>query len=309
MKEIEVFRSGGRYALAELSEKYKKYGLIVLKGYFEPGTKEEIRSILTARLDDAKERGEVLKLNEYPSADFLLGDVLSIRGLEKYEYIFFGQELVEIAKRLLQTDALVYYGDSSTQFDAAARGFHKDNVERKDATTGDWKGDYGLIRCAFYAEDHSRHPGGLKVRLSSHNLDFCRSRSDATKIDHNLGKAIDVKSEYGDVVIWSMRLTHSGNFRKLKWFRGVCLHPRFEMMLPDSLAVKEELRRYFLSCAFASPGSHLDRYIENMLVRDADYRQYLERARNATAARAYLAQRGVEFRQPCDFYGRLDDVG
>ena len=306
MQEFEVHRRDGSYQPGEIDTAFRRFGLVVLKAYLAPHTRHDIRDILTDQLETCRTRDGVLKLPQYPAADFLLGDILSIRKLSKYDYVFFSRELLEIARGILRSPELVYYGDSSTQFDAAARGFHKDNVERKDAKTADWEGDYGIIRCAFYCEDHSRHSGGLKVRLSSHNLEATRSRSSPDLISHNAGRAVDVRSEYGDLVIWTMRLTHSGNFRKLRFLPQVCLHPRIEMLLPDALALKEEMRRYFMSCAFARPGVHLDHYVANMTRRDADYRPYLERARNAPEAEAFLATRNVILRQPADYYGRLD---
>lgn len=306
MREYEVCRSGAGYPIDEAREKFKELGLIVLKRYLDGDTQDPIRSVLTEKLDAARGRGAVRLFPEYPQAEFLLGDILSVRGLEKYDYIFFKPELVALLKALLNSSDLVYYGDSSTQFGAAARGFHKDNVDRGNANPVDWAGDYSLIRCAFYCEDHSRHSGGLKVRLRSHELENTRSRSDRDKISHHAGKAIDVSSEYGDLVMWNMRLTHSGNFLKLKGFPGLCLHPRFEGILPAALAVKEPMRRYFMSCSLARPGGQLERYIENMLRRVRDYRAYLERARHPAESREILAPRGVTFRQPCDYYARLD---
>jgi len=306
MQEFEVSRTAGAYSLAEAKRKFAKFGLIVLKEYIERETRDDIRHILTRRLESERQKGGVLKLSEYPKADFLLGDILAVRELSKYDYVFFKPELVSLAKHLLNTEELVYYGDSSTQFDAAARGFHKDHVERTNANTDDWVGDYGLIRCAFYCEDHSRHSGGLKVRISSQNVESCRDPRDPSKISHHAGKAVDVKSEYGDLIIWSMRLTHSGNYRKLKFLSRLCLHPRIESKLPNFLVVPEQMRRYFMSCAFARPGNHLQHYIKNMLRRDQDYRQYLERARNADAASQFLSTRKVTFLQPCDYYASLD---
>jgi hypothetical protein len=307
MQKFEISRSNGVYPPQELAEKFARYGLVVLKGYLPADSRDDVRRILTEKLEAARTRGHVLHLSQYPKADFLLGDILSIRALQKYDYVFFKRELLEIAKVLLKSRELVYYGDSSTQFDSAARGFHKDHVERTNAATEDWRGDYGLIRCAFYCEDHSRHSGGLKVRIATHNVESCRSLFDKNKISHHAGKSVDVLSEYGDMVIWSMRLTHSGNYKKLKFWPGLSLHPRIEGYLPEWLTLPEQLRRYFMSCAFARPGAHFDHYIRNMLARDADYRQYLERARNADEAREFLAQREVTLLPPSDYYGRLDE--
>jgi hypothetical protein len=306
MQKFEVKRVNGVYRIEEVAGTIQKYGIVVLKGYIAQDTREEIRSILTQKLEDARSKGHVVRMGQYPKADFLLGDILTIHNLEKYDYIFFKQELVELAKKILKSDELVYYGDSSTQFDEAARGFHKDHVERTNANTADWVGEYGIIRCAFYCEDHDRYSGGLKVRLASHNVEACRSMFDPSKISHHAGKAVDVKSLYGDLVIWSMRLTHSGNYKRLTVLPWVCVHPRLEGHIPSALSMPEQQRRYFMSCALAKPGAHLEHYLKNMLKRDADYRMYLERARRAEEAESFLTKRSVTFRKPCDYYGRVD---
>lgn len=304
---FEIRRVDGRYPTDEIRAKFDKYGLVVLKEYIPGGARQALRDALTGKLERSRARGEVLKIPEYPAADFLLGDILTIRELAPYDYVFFKPEAVEVIKTILKTPELVYYGDSSTQFDAAARGFHKDNTERYDANAQDWVGDYGIVRAAFYCEDHSRHSGGLKVRLSSHTLDACRNPSDRNKISVHAGKSVDVSSEFGDLVIWTMRLTHSGNYRKLRFLPALSLHPRIERVLPDWLALPEEARRYFMSCAFARPGAHLDHYMAKFVTRDADVRRYLERARRPAEAEPFLAARGVTLRKPTDYLGSHDN--
>lgn len=304
---FEIRRVNGRYSPDEIRARFDQYGLIVLKEYIPASARQSLRDALTGKLERSRSRGDVLKIADYPAADFLLGDILAIRELEAHDYVFFKPELVDVIKTVLHTEELVYYGDSSTQFDHAARGFHKDNTERYDANAQDWIGDYGIVRAAFYCEDHSRHSGGLKVRLSSHTLDRCRSTFDRNKISVHAGKAVDVASEFGDLVLWTMRLTHSGNFRKLRFMPSLCLHPRLEQLLPDGWALPEEQRRYFMSCAFARPGVHLDHYIAKFTKRDSDVRRYLERARRPSEAEPLLAARGVTLRKPADYLGSQDN--
>jgi hypothetical protein len=307
MQEFEIRRVNGRYSPEEIRAKFDKYGILVLKEYLPPSARHPLRAALTAKLERSRARGNVLKIPNYPAADFLLGDILSVRELEPYDYVFFKEDLVETIKIMLRTSELVYYGDSSTQFDQAARGFHKDNTERYDSNTQDWVGDYGIVRAAFYCEDHSRHSGGLKVRRSSHNVQDSRSLFDRNKISVHAGKAVDVSTEFGDIVIWTMRLTHSGNYRKLRLLPSLCLHPRLEGLLPEWLALPEEERRYFMSCAFARPGAHLDHYIKKFVTRDSDVRRYLERARRPEEAGPYLASKGVTLRKAVDYIGSSDN--
>lgn len=295
MTKLEVQRINGRYPAERIAETYNQYGIVVLKGYLSAEGRDELRACLDRRLEEARPKGGVIKFEAYPDADFLLGDILAVRELEPVNYIFFGQELLDIARTALQSDELLYWGDSSIQFGEAARGFHKDNVERLDGAHDDWKGSYGLIRCGFYFQDHTNHSGGLKVRLASQNT-----------ASHLKGPIADISSTYGDLVLWSMRLTHSGNNRKLKSFLRLPLHPRLEAIAPRALILPEQLRRISAFCAFGRPGSHADHYIKNMNRRDADYRPYFQRARAADVTISLLKRYGLSFIKPNDYYGELD---
>ncbi len=307
MQQFEVRRVDGVYPVDEILRKFNLYGIVLLKNYLAPNTQDGIRGALTARLQASLARGDVLKDPDYPNADFMLGDVLSVRALSSFNYIFFSKEFITIAKDVLGSHELLYYGDSSTQFDQAARGFHKDNTERSNALSEDWLGDYGLIRAAFYCEDHSKHSGGLKVRISSHNLESSRDAFDKNKISCHAGKSVDVISEYGDLAFWSLRLTHSGNYRKLKGFPNLSLHPRIEQILPKFFTVEEEMRRYFMSCTFARPGVNLKDYIEKIIRREKDYRPYLERARNVAETQEILDPLKVGlYHEWCNYYGVFD---
>lgn len=298
MSSIEVSRVDGVYPMQRVVDTFKAHGLLVLKGYLPAGTRDRLRSSLERALETARLAGAAITLREYPHADFLLGDILSIRALEEVDYIFFRPDLLDTARALLRSEQLLYWGDSSVQFGEGARGFHKDNVERNDATHEDWIGDYGLIRCGFYLQDHVRHSGGLKVRLGSHNV-----------ASHRIGPMRDVCSSYGDLVVWSMRLTHSGNNRRLHGLSGMSLHPRIEAIAPSWLTLPPQLRRISAFCAFGRPGPHTDSYIRKMIARDADYRPYFQRARKPGETLEILERYGVSFFKPNDYYGELDAAG
>jgi hypothetical protein len=102
-----------------------------------------------------------------------------------------------------------------------------------------------------------------------------------------------------------MRLTHSGNARRLRLVHGFSLHPRVEMVLPDALAVPEQLPRISAFCGFGRPGSHTDRYVESMNARVKDYQAYFQRARKSSEAEAILKPLGISMRTPNSYYGEL----
>jgi hypothetical protein len=295
VKCLEINRINGLYPLRDARDVFNRWGIVILKGYLPPDTQEAIRAILERKLEMSGNEGKVLRVKEYPQAQFLLGDVLAVRELDPYQSIFFAPECIRMVKSLLATEELLYWGDSSIQFGEAARGFHKDNVDRLDHTQDDWSRNYELARCGFYLQDHTRHSGGLKVRLGSHGFP-----------SHLRGKMADVSTRYGDMVIWNMRLTHSGNNKKLRFLRLLSLHPRLEDMLPSFFAAPEQTRRIAAFCSFGKPGSHVDRYIERMNSREKDFKPYFQHARNRDDASALVAKHGASFRLPNDFYGELD---
>lgn len=293
MTTLEIHRQDGRYPVPQVKEAFDKYGIVVLKQYLPRHTQEALRALLESKIGQGGRK--VLHLDDYPKADFLLGDVLSVRELEQVHCIFFDPEVVATIKAILATDELVYWGDSSIQFGEAARGFHKDNVDRYDKTKDDWSREYELVRCGFYFQDHARHSGGLKVRLGSHRI-----------ADHLTGPISDVPTQYGDLAIWNMRLTHSGNNRKLRALPGLSLHPRLEDKLPPILTAAEQMRRIATFCSFGKPGTHLDRYIDKMNAREAELKPYFQFARKATEAQPLLAGWNVQFRQPNAYYAEFD---
>ena len=146
MNKLNVRRENGVYPQTKIEEVFGRYGLVILKEYLSPKMLIEIRAAAQQRLENAKKKNAVAKLKSYPKVDYLLGDVLSVRELENFDYIFFKSELIQALKGVLKTNEILYWGDSSIQFGEGARGFHKDNVNRHDQTHPDWIGDYGLIR-------------------------------------------------------------------------------------------------------------------------------------------------------------------
>lgn len=296
MKALEVQRGNdGCYAVDEIVDRFGRHGLVVLKRYLPEDSRQALRSALERRLEHARRESAVATLDAYPNADFLLGDVLAIRELEPFDYIFLRRDLLNAARAILNTSEVLYWGDSSVQFGEGGRGFHKDNVERHDPSHDDWQGDYGLIRCGFYCQDHASHSGGLKVRLASHNA-----------ANHLDGRMLDVPSSYGDLVVWNMRLTHSGNNRRLRGLPAMTLHPRVEAIAPTWLTIPEEMRRISAFCSFARPGLQTERYIEKMNAREKDYGPYFRRARRPGESSELLKRHGVTFTKPNSYYGDLD---
>jgi hypothetical protein len=163
---------------------------------------------------------------------------------------------VEIARRLLGSDDIWYSGDSSFTINSGQRGFHKDNVDRQDPNGPDWKGRYTLLRFGIYLQDHWKHTGGLNLRAKSHNT-----------ADHSYGENVYVRTRVGDVAVWSMRTTHSGNGVLLKFPRWVHPEPKDIPNIPKWRIAKADGDRVAVFAALGLDDAHHDRYVQYMKTR------------------------------------------
>jgi hypothetical protein len=163
---------------------------------------------------------------------------------------------VEIARRILGSDDIWYAGDSSFTINSGQRGFHKDNVDRQDPNGPDWKGRYTILRFGIYLQDHWKHTGGLNLRAKSHNT-----------TDHTEGKNVYVRTRVGDVAVWSLRTTHSGNGVQLKFPRSASPEPSEIPKIPKWRIAKADGDRLAVFAALGLNDAHHERYIEYMKTR------------------------------------------
>ncbi len=130
------------------------------------------------------------------------GDLLANPRLQ---HVITDGRMAAVARRLLGTDDIYYAGDSSFTINGTQCGWHKDNTDRRDANAPDWDDRYTQLRFGIYCQDHTAHTGGLNLRVGSHDI--------ANLTD---GETLYVKTRPGDLAVWSMRITHSGNGMLLK---------------------------------------------------------------------------------------------
>jgi hypothetical protein len=165
--------------------------------------------------------------------------------------------LVEIARTILGRDEIVYAGDSSFTIGMRQRGWHKDNSDRKDPDAPDWQGPYTILRFGVYLQDHRTHSGGLNLRVGSH-----------TTTDVTAGRNLYVRTGVGDVGVWSLRITHSGNGTLLRfpWWRypepGVRKFPKWYRE-----ARADDGDRMALFVALGLDDHHHDRYTTYLKTR------------------------------------------
>lgn len=169
------------------TERFWREGYSVLRDVFSTDEVERWRAAALAR------RGS--------SADLLSDDAL--------REIILHPAVLAVARTILGGEP-VYFADSNFLIGDHGSGFHKDNTDRDDPHAPDWQVDrYPLVRFGIYTQVHDEgNPGGLDLRVGSHR--YC---------DLTTGEHISPSVRPGDLVVWNMRLTHSGNSRILEFPR------------------------------------------------------------------------------------------
>jgi hypothetical protein len=251
-------------------------GFVVARDVFEAAEIAELRKRFAAIAMRATYDSD----KNYPRLLMPHGDAASHHELRDFDYVIFEPRIVSLVRELL--GEVVYHGDSSIQIGEGPRGFHKDNADRGNPSGTDWQGEYGLIRMGLYLQDHSRHSGGLKVRVGSHRY-----------VSHHRGLALNVDSRAGDLVFWYLTTSHSGNAIRVPGLPS--LHPRVESLVPTWLRSPEQTERRSLFSTFGTSGAHLERYLEYQSGR-ADMRRHLANCAWGSDVRTLAARRGVVLR-------------
>ncbi|HET6154231.1 MAG TPA: hypothetical protein VFE15_14910 [Marmoricola sp.] len=226
--------SNGAIERLDVGDFWKK-GYAVLPGVF---TSQEIQSFRDGANATAKDGGDLLS---NPQLHTVLTD----------------GRLVQVARKLLGTDVIHYGGDSSFTINGTQRGFHKDNTDRQDGDAPDWtQGRYTQLRFGIYCQDHTKHTGGLNLREGSHEV--CNLTE---------GENRYVKVKPGDLAVWSMRISHSGNGMLLRWpFTEVPL-PNQHDKYPSWKVTKADGDRIAIFAHLGADDTHAKRYGDYLKTR------------------------------------------
>ena len=183
------------------------------------------------------------------------GDILAFPETSS---LIYDERIVNIVKLLLTTDKPVYFGDSSAYNigNAGASGFHKDNPDKFEKNNPDWQSEYTLLRMGIYCQSHVDYSGSVALRDKSHNT-----------ISDQIGEPFLVNNDAGDLVIWSLRTSHSGNSKRFKFAPDFFLHPRFYKRLPAFLYKEQQKERVAYFMTYAKNDLHLRRYLTYLLNR------------------------------------------
>jgi len=238
-----------------VSEQFQRNGWVILKGFFTP---QEIQLI---------RQGTEKSLKENLKKDLLCNPYLR-------DLTVLNEKIISLVAKLLNAKP-VYIGDSSISFNELTMSLHKDNPDRFDANAPDWRSAYNVLRMGIYLQDYTEDSGGLILRDKSH-LYPTRWK----------GKIINVQTKPGDLVVWNLRTTHSGNAKRLKASPGLDLNPYLCKVLPNFLFKPAPDNRMALFLSYGAEGPHLERYITYLKNR----KYAIERWRNMEITPELVAQ-------------------
>ena len=248
--------------MKNLKEQIDKEGYVVIPNVF---SSEEIDDIVLRVKSSAKKDIEANLVNDESNTIkyvknskkenlVVIFELLSRPDLEKYHWIILNERIVKIVQELIK-EPFCYFGESMVQIGEGVRGFHKDNVSRDNANHNDWKSNYDVFRLGVYAQDTASYSGGLQIRKRSH---LVASRW--------IGRPKNLRLKKGDIVVWKLTLTHSGNTLLPSVFPNFpYLLPRLTSMMPRWLFRPYEMSRVALFMTFgASNSKHTNNYIKNI---------------------------------------------
>lgn len=164
--------------------------------------------------------------------------------------------MAQVAQKLLDTDTVIYGGDSSATINGKIRAWHKDNTDRLDRDAPDWDDQYTQLRFGVYLQDHTEHGGGLNLKVASHVI-----------CDLTSGETIYVKNNPGDMLVWSMRMTHSGAGTLLKDPKARYPEPNEWNAFPPDQYAPEHDERMAIFAHIGADDKHGRRYLDYLKTR------------------------------------------
>jgi len=227
----------------------QKNGFVLFKEVFSPVDLDVVRSSVNKIFSD-----DVSFFDEHINPEGMKyytfkKDILEIAEIRE---LIFSSEFISRVKSVLNTEKIIYFGDSSLMVNAGERGFHKDNIQRSNPNSNEWNSDYDIVRVGIYLQDTSKYSGGLQLRKGSHRS------SNRWK-----GKIFTALAEQGDFLVWKLTTTHSGNTLIPRIFGDkLKLIPRISTWLPRSFFKPYDKNRIAIFMAFANYNStYVDDYI------------------------------------------------
>ncbi len=163
------------------------------------------------------------------------------------------------------------------------------------------------MRCGLYFQDTENYSDGLAIVAGSHAKDvtapsFGNKVRGAVRPWLGAAKTVLVDAQPGDLLIWDMRVLHSGEVVRFKPAPSVALPLNLQGRLPQSLRLPAERRRVVMFPTFGLPGPDLDSWLESR--RQTKYMPDIWRASQFSESVVdEAASVGLRVIRPVPYYG------
>lgn len=230
-------------------------------------------------------------------------------GPRDFGGILFSQKLIDPLNQVLGP-RIVYFGLASSRsgdevVDWSSRHFHVD--ARGD--NFDYTQPYPLVRTGIYLQDHDAYSGGLKLRPGSWKR-FCVEQYGARRLIKQVlrerslrqlrpaPRSINLDLCAGDLVIWNLRIHHTGYAVRVSVAPQRSFHPLVENLIPRAFQLPEQDTRCVIFAAYGAPSAYLDRFLENRWRIPALVEHWKQSGALDPEIRKLAESRGVELRIP-----------
>ncbi len=208
---------------------------------------------------------------------------------EVFSSVFLSNKILDIYKELLETEELIYSGESSISYNKHAyTGWHSDDQKNYSLSKNE---KTFQIRGGFFFQSTEGNSGGIKFLRGSHFYmsplklfkKIIKKLIKNENFDNSIANLRILRSKNffpnkKDFCLWDKRIIHSPWAIKLKKLPNVSLHPKVENfflkkenLLP--IFEKRSFPRSLGSLDFARKSDGYNAYIENLNNR-SDYNNY-----------------------------------
>lgn len=172
-------------------ESFRRDGFLHVRGFLPPEKTAELRRACKehfAKGNGRSKNGGTMEI-----------DIL--HRVPEIAWLLTWPPALDMARQLVGP-AVLHPHETAVHMGPVNRGWHKDarDYGRQDPNGADWQDDYRVVHFAYYLQDHRHRSGAFAVKKGSHRV-------------QNLvqGAVVPMLNEPGDLVIFDLRLTHTGN--------------------------------------------------------------------------------------------------
>ena len=247
--------------MSKIRENYLKNGYVIKRNYLSTQDINDLRNFCINKKFEDKE-------------------IFEYELIKKY---FFNPNFFKIFKEILNCENLIYFSDSSINvhktIEKVPSGFHVDSRNENY----NFDEEYPIVRIGVYLENIKDFSGGIKVKPGSHQYYCITKITQAIKTIYQekilkknrnfkmklFDKNIQPDLNLGDLIIWNMRLHHSGASWRYKFNKLISLHPIIDKLMPKFLKIPPQFKnnRTAIFFAFANGDLKNNQNIDNYIAR------------------------------------------